>query len=444
MTTTGTLPTASRERLFTRPFVMLGLAELAYFTADGVAIYALPLYVTGPLGADTAAAGLAFGAFAVVALVARPFAGRVADTRGRRPSLVAGALLCAACMALTPLAGGLGGVVGLRLVLGLAEAAFFVAAVAALMDLAPASRIGEAMSYNSLGLYLGLTAGPPLGELLVRAAGFTTAWLAAAAFAAASAALAAGIGETRPAVPAGPDGAGEPAERHLVHRASVPVGLVFLASMVAMGGFLAFAALHAESVGMSNASLPLATYGIVVVTCRILFARVPDRFPALRLATAAVATMAAGLGLVALWPTPFGAVVGAAVMGLGITFSTPALFAAIFALAGPDERGAASGTASAAIDLGIGLGPMLLGVVAESAGIPWAFGVAAGIALAGAVWALTLVQRERVARPRSRPHSTRRQSPGTPQPVRSGWFPRGRGLHRVPGRTGPPSPMRCP
>lgn len=400
MTTTGTLPTDSRERLFTRPFVMLGLAELAYFTADGVAIYALPLYVTGPLGSSTAAAGLAFGAFAVVALVARPFAGRVADTRGRRPSLIAGALLCAVCMALTPLAGGLTGVVGLRLVLGLAEAAFFVTAVAALMDLAPPSRIGEAMSYNSLGLYLGLTAGPPLGELLVRAAGFTTAWLAAATFAAAAAALAAGIGETRPTMPDGPGGAGEPGvarDRHLVHRPSVPVGLVFLASMVAMGGFLAFAALHAESVGMANASVPLATYGIVVVTCRIVFATVPDRFPPLRLATAAVATMAAGLGLVALWPTAAGAVAGAAVMGLGITFSTPALFAAIFALAGPDERGAASGTASAAIDLGIGLGPMLLGVVAESAGIPWAFGVAAGVALAGAVWALTLVHRERAA-----------------------------------------------
>ena len=60
----------------------------------------------------------------------------------------------------------------LRLVLGVAEAAFFVASFAALADLAPPDRIGEALSYNSLGLYLGLALGPPLGEVVVRTAGF--------------------------------------------------------------------------------------------------------------------------------------------------------------------------------------------------------------------------------------------------------------------------------
>src|SRR5664279_5260550 len=53
---------------------------------------------------------------------------------------------------------------GLRVLLGVAEAAFFVAGVAALADLAPAERLGEALSYNSLGLYLGITAGPALGD----------------------------------------------------------------------------------------------------------------------------------------------------------------------------------------------------------------------------------------------------------------------------------------
>ena len=55
-------------------------------------------------------------------------------------------------------------VVALRLLLGVAEAAFMVAAFAAVADLAPASRMGEAISYNSLGLYLGLALGPPLAS----------------------------------------------------------------------------------------------------------------------------------------------------------------------------------------------------------------------------------------------------------------------------------------
>ena len=58
--------------LLTRPFVLLGLAELAYFAAVGVAVHTLPLYTTGPVGSDEAGAGLAFGAFGVTALVCRP------------------------------------------------------------------------------------------------------------------------------------------------------------------------------------------------------------------------------------------------------------------------------------------------------------------------------------------------------------------------------------
>lgn len=59
-TTSTSRPSAPRAGPFTRPFAMLGLAELAYFTADGVAIHALPLYVTGPLGSDTADTATAF------------------------------------------------------------------------------------------------------------------------------------------------------------------------------------------------------------------------------------------------------------------------------------------------------------------------------------------------------------------------------------------------
>jgi hypothetical protein len=166
-------PPSAREPLLTPAFVRLTLADLAYFTAAGVAIFALPVFVTGPLGSDEAGAGLAFGAFAVTALVLRPYAGRLTDTVGRRPLLLGGALLCALVMGLTAFAETLAAVVLLRLLLGVAEAAFFVASFAALADLAPASRLGEALSYNSLGLYLGLALGPPLGEVLVGAVGFT-------------------------------------------------------------------------------------------------------------------------------------------------------------------------------------------------------------------------------------------------------------------------------
>ena len=299
----------TRERLVTGAFVRLTGADVAYFTSVGVAIYALPLWVTGPVGSDKSGAGLAFGAFAVSALVLRPVAGRLADTRGRRPLLVGGALLSALGMLGTAYAESLALVVLLRLILGVAEAAFFVASIAALIDLAPPSRIGEATSYNSLGLYLGLAFGPPLAELLVRTGGFRAAWYGAAILSLIAAAVAAKITNLRPAAPTD-----RPAK--LIHWKAVPVALGFFASVVAMGALFAFGSLQANAVGLMPTSTPLFVYGLVVVAGRLSLARFLDRFPPLWLGAVALMITASGLLIMALWNAPIGVTFGAGVLAL--------------------------------------------------------------------------------------------------------------------------------
>lgn len=67
--------------------------------------------------------------------------------------------------------------------------------------------------------------------------------------------------------------------------------------------------------------------------------------------------------------TATGVLVGAVVMAAGVVFTTPAFFGAIFSRVTPAERGAASGTASAFLDLAFGGGPVLVGVVASRSGI---------------------------------------------------------------------------
>ena len=381
--TLSTADVAAGERLLTAAFIRLTLADVAYFTATGVAIYTLPLWVTGPIGSDKSGAGLAFGAFAVSALILRPVAGRLADTRGRRPLLVGGALISAVGMLGTAYADNLVLVILLRLLLGVAEAAFFVASIATLADLAPPSRMGEATSYNSLGLYLGLAFGPPLAEMLVRTAGFSAAWYGAAALSLIAAVAAAGIKNLRSGVATGD-------RIRLIYWKAVPPALGFFASVVAMGALFAFGALQANAVGLMPASTPLFVYGLVVVAGRLSLARFLDRLPALMLGAAALVIIAGGLMIMAFWSMPLGVALGAAVFALGVTLSTPAFFSAIFATAQPSERGAASGTASVFLDLGMGGGPMLLGLAAQAGGIPFAFGLAAAVALAGSGWVLAL------------------------------------------------------
>jgi predicted MFS family arabinose efflux permease len=114
--------------------------------------------------------------------------------------------------------------------------------------------------------------------------------------------------------------------------------------------------------------------------------------PSIPLAAAALAVIALGLTVTAVWGTGAGLLAGAALLALGVTFSTPAFFSAAFATAAPAERGAVSGTVSAALDLGLGGGPILLGLLAGSAGLGWTFAAAAAVAVAGGAWTLSLLR----------------------------------------------------
>ena len=369
------------DRLFTPAFLTLTLSELAYFTAAGLVIGVTPFFVTGPVRADEAGLGLVAASFAVTTLILRPYAGRLSDRRGRRPLLVGGAALVALVMLAHLLTTNLAALVGLRLLLGVAEAFYFVAAIAALVDVAPPHRTGEAISFNSLALYLGLALGPLIGQLLLDAGGFWAAWIGGFVLAVVATALAWRIPETATLTGMAADAGQVP----LIHRAAVGPGLALFTGVAAMSGFLLLAGPHAEASGLDAWSLTFLVFGAIVVGLRLAFARLPDRVPPMRLAAAALALCATGLLTMATWPGIGGLLAGTALLAGGVAFMTPALFAATFARVAPAERGSASGTATLFIDLGFGGGPLVVGFVAAGAGVPAAFAIAGVIALAGGV-----------------------------------------------------------
>src|SRR3954466_10918001 len=365
------------DRLFTAAFISLSLSDLAYFMAGGVLIGVTPFFVAGPLRAGPAAGGLTVGAFSVSTLVLRPLAGRWTDRHGRRPLLIGGAWLFAVLVLGHLVVTHLAGLVVLRLLLGVAEALYFVAGFAALADLAPPGRAGEALSYNSLALYLGLATGPMIGQALLGLGGFPLVWIGAALLLVVAAVLAARIPETlQAALEPGPSAP-------LIHPAALVPGLGLFTGVAAGSGFLAFASLHASNLGLDLWSAVLGLFGGVVVGGRILFARLPDRMPPRRLAAAALAVSAVGLAIVGAVPAAWGLFLGAIALGVGTAFLTPAVFAAIFRRVPAAQYGSAAGTASVFIDLGFSAGPILVGFVAAASSIPAAFLAAAALTVAG-------------------------------------------------------------
>ncbi len=370
------------SRLVTTRFVTLGVAALGYFFAEGVLVPAVPRYVAGPLGGGDVEVGLAVGVFSLTALLLRPWAGRLADRRGRAVLMVGGAATYALTVTCYGFADSVAVLVALRLLTGVGEAFFFVGALTAMSDLAPEERRGEALSLFSLSLYAGLALGPPAGEAVTDAFGFGATWLLAAAGAGLAVVLTLRVGDTRP------DGAAPAPEAfRLIHPAAVVPALLLLAAIWGMAGFLAFVPLYAFDVGLDGAGLPLFGFAAIVIGVRSLGARIPDLLGARRAVRLALGTITAGLTVIGVWHTVPGLLAGTAVMAAGVALATPAIF--MLALDGvpPNERGAVMGVVSMSLDVALGLGPVTFGVVATAAGRDTAFLAAALVAAAGLVLA---------------------------------------------------------
>ena len=374
---------ASEPGLVTGAFLALAAAALVFFIAAGVVLPVVGPFAIGPLGSDAAGAGLAFGAFAAAALIMRPVVGWAADRFGRRPLLIGGALLSVAALALHLVVDSLASFVIARGILGVGEAFFFVAVLAAGADIAPPSRRGEALNLLSLSLYMGLGIGPLIGEAVLHAGGFNGVWLVALGLTVVAAALGFTVQETSPTVLA--PRAGPRRRARLIHPAAVFPGILILAGTWGMAGFLAYLPLHAAAVGMDGAAIPFAIYALLVCGLRIVFAKLPDQLGPARLAGGALAVGAVGLAVLGVVATPAGLIVGTILFASGVAFLVPSLLTLAVSRVDETERGTVVGTASAFLDLSFGLAPAVLGLVAASAGFGGAFLVGAAASALGFV-----------------------------------------------------------
>ena len=377
-------PTAASDRsrpsLITRPFVILAAAALAFYIAGGIILPITPRFVEERLAGDTLAVGIVFASFAIASLALRPIVGWSSDRFGRRPLLIGGAVLTVVGMVLHLVAGDLGVLVLARALLGAGEGFFLVAALAAASDLAPPDRRGEALSFLSLSLYLGIAIGPLIGEAVLGDGDFALVWLVTAGIAGVAVVLSFLTPETAPLAVAD----GQPRRRGpLIHPKGLFPGLIILTGMWGMAGFFAFLPGYAKSIGMTGVSLPLLVYALVVVGLRVVGARVPDRFGQVRVASVALALAAIGLAVIGLVPRYRRCSSGPPSTRWRIAFIMPAIVSLAVSLVPPEERGAVVGTAAVFLDVAFGVAPVVLGVLAASMGASPTFLTSAAIAALG-------------------------------------------------------------
>ncbi|MDJ0769959.1 MAG: MFS transporter [Ilumatobacter sp.] len=353
-------PGAPRERLISGPFLSVTVTAFFFFLYIGIVLVSVPRFIEEELGAGEFGVGLSVASFAAAAVFARPFLGRLTDRFGRRALMMAGAVMAAAAGALTALATALWHVLLLRAVMGLGEAALFVAASTLIADLSPANRRAEAASYFSVAVFGGIGIGPTIGEAVLGDDRFATTFLVGSAFALVTAFTVLGVPRRvdRTAAPAA-------AKAPLFHRAALWPGVVLATGIAALSVYFAFIPDHSREVGLAGSAGLFLVYSAVSLSLRLLAAKVPERLGAHRTVSIALVTLTLSLVLISSVAEPWALWLGAAGIGAGMAFMYPSLMANVVNRVGDHERASALSSFTMFFEVGSVAGGLVLGAVGQ-------------------------------------------------------------------------------
>lgn len=391
--------------LFTRDFVLLCLVTLSYFSSFFFFFPTLPFFIQH-LGGQESDVGLLIGVSSLIAFSIKPLAGRWVDRQGRVPLMTAAAALFACGAVLHIWTSSLPLLFGLRIIYGAAIGCFTTASGAYLADIAPPARRGEATSYwglvNSLAmgvvppLALGLMNSEtlhPLEESLVQllpGLGAITTWqdnfallfLTAAAIAFTACALSYGLHETHSPV-------FSVMQRPLyAHEALLPTAVQFCLYLT-FTSYTTFLPLHARALGMGNAGFLYSTYALALISTRIIGARIGDRHGRAAVIIPGLGCVIVAFLVIAAAVHPLFLYVGVSFYGLGVGLAQPGLSAFTIDRLAPERRGLGMSTFGQGLDLGMGVGGIVMGAVATQLGFSLMYvcgSGCAGLGLAIFLW----------------------------------------------------------
>jgi MFS family permease len=360
--------------------------------AVGCVLPVLPRYVRGPLHEGDLAVGVVIGCYAITGLLLRPVAGRLADRRGRKPTVLVGALLVALSGLLYLPSLGIAGLIGARLVLGAGEGSLYTAGSAWIVDLAPLARRGRVLGLYGLAVWGGLSVGPLAGELLLEAGGYRAVWIFAAAMPLLGALIALRVPD-----PFQPLAHSEP--HPLIAPEAVRPGIAVALASIGYAAVAAFIVLHLEARGVGHGATVFAAFAAMIVITRLIAGDLPDRVGAAAVAIGATLGEAAGLLVIAFAHSLPVALLGGMAMGAAFSLLNPSLMLIAVNRVSESARGAAMGTFTAFFDAGVGFGAPLAGLAAALTDYEGAFVLAAAIAVGSAAMILATLHRrpERVS-----------------------------------------------
>ena len=362
----------SKDRLVTPSYCLILAANFLLYFGFWLLIPVLPFYLNEVFQVAEATIGIVLSCYTIAALCIRPFSGYLLDTFARKPLYLFSYFIFMLIFAGYMLAGTLTLFIILRIVHGLSFGTVTVGGNTLVIDIMPSSRRGEGLGYYGLANNIAMSIGPMFGLFLHNAGESYTVIFSYALGACILGLLAASMVKTtyRPPVKHDPISL----DRFILLK-GIPAGISLLLLSIPYGMTTNYVAMYARQIGINTQTGFFFTFmAIGMAISRIFSGKLVDRGKITQVIAAGLYLVIFSFFLLAScvyliqWNEAactilfFGV---ALLMGVGFGIMFPAFNTLFVNLAPNSQRGTATSTYLTSWDVGIGIGMLTGGYIAE-------------------------------------------------------------------------------
>lgn len=355
------------RKIFTRDFVLSFFTQFISSIVFCMLIPTIPIYLL-QFAAKESEIGFLVGMISVSALILRPFVGRGLLTIPEKTFMLVGALIyTVSCLAYL-IAAPFWPLLAVRVLHGVGLALFSTASFTFAVSIIPEAHRGQLISIFYLANNLALALGPYVGMVLINHFSFVVLFSACAALSLCALTMTTKM-RKRVSVPPGQK---EEAGGSFLSREALPAATIALMTNMIWGTLSAFIPLYALKHGLANPGIFFVFMAATIILGRSCGGRLLDIWGREKIILPCLMLIIAGLILLVFSESLTMFILVAVVLGMGWSLLFPSLLILAIEQAGP-AHGPAMGTFTALADLGMGLGPMIMGSILQITSYPVMF-----------------------------------------------------------------------
>ena len=358
------------SKLWNRNFTLLTISNFLMCSAYYSLISTLPLYVSDVLHSPHSVVGLVLSAYAIAAILVRPFCGFGLDYFGRKMIFITSLLIYGLIFNVYVFASTVTIILFLRFAHGITWGLTTTSNTTLAGDIIPAEKRGEGFGLFGVTTTVGMALGPPIGTFILQHYGYNAMFIAGSFISICSMIMATLIKY--------PEYRALPQNRqfrwkNLFEAGTVIPSVNLLIIGLSYGGLISFIALYGKEIGIENPSGFFLVFALGIITSRFSAGKAVDRNGPRLVIMICLSLLIIGYPILALLQNSLGFYLAALILGFGNGVVWPTFQAMVNNIVPANRRGAANSTLFIAMDMGMGIGMIIAGVISQAYSISLAF-----------------------------------------------------------------------